>query len=160
LKLPGSNDFSNVLRVKRTSTFNDTLDAPLPQYATGTVTMHLWYSEIYKEFLMINVQASSPTLGTVSAVAWTLPNLAGIDDASGSFAFSSTPNPAQDHIAVRWSGDEEATLALQDLTGRTVALVTGRGEATLQVGDLPRGMYLLRATSAAGAATTRKVSLR
>ena len=160
LKLPGNNNFSNVLRVKRTSTVFDTVHSnPFPQNATANVTMYLWYSPSYKEFLMLVVQATS-TIGNATAVAWTLPNLAGVDDASGNFHFTASPNPVHDRIAVRWTSGTEAALALQDLTGRTVLQTAGRGEASMDVANMPRGLYVLRATSADGSSRTQKIVLQ
>ena len=163
LKLPGNNNFSNVLRVKRTSTFNDTIDAPAPLgpvYTSGTITMYLWYSTSYKDFLMLVVQVTS-SAGNAGTVAWALPTLAGVDEApSGSFAFTASPNPAQDRIAAHWAAGTEATLALQDLAGRTVRQAAGRGEATLDAAALPRGLYLLRATDEKGAVSTQKILLQ
>jgi hypothetical protein len=162
LKLPGNNNFSNVLRVKRTTTFNDTVDAPAPfgpVITTGTITMYLWYSTAYKDFLMLVVQVTS-SAGNAGTVAWALPNLAGLDDATGAFAFTASPNPAQDRIAVRWGASTEATLSLQDLTGRTVLQTMGRGQAIMDVAGLPRGLYLLRATDADGITGTQKILLQ
>jgi hypothetical protein len=162
LKLPGNNNFSNVLRVKRTTVFSDTIDAPAPLgpvITSGTATMNLWYSTSYKDFLMLVVQVNS-SAGNATTVAWALPNLTGIDDAAGSFTFTTSPNPAQDRIAIRWAAGTEATLYLQDLTGRTVLQTAGRSEAAMDVASLPRGLYLLRATDAKGTVNTQKILLQ
>lgn len=162
LKVPGGNTYSNVLRIKRTATYYDTgTVAGFPTTVVINVTLHQWYSPAYKEFLMLIGQVSVPNQPTGTTVAWTDPIMAaGIDQAAHTLSFSAAPNPAQDQIIVRWAAGTEAMLTLQDLTGRTVAQTTGRGEAMVHVANLPRGMYLLRATDAAGGISTQKISLR
>lgn len=125
LKLPGGITYNNVLRVKRVATFYDTVSSsPIPQYASANVTLYLWYSTAYPEFLMLIGQTTS-SFGNGTTAAWTLPGTAGVDDVDGTFRFSASPNPAADRLSIRWPAATEATLALQDLTGRTVARAAG-----------------------------------
>lgn len=162
LKVPGGTTYSNVLRVKRTATYYDTANTPIaPTTAIINITLHQWYSPAYKEFLMLIAQVSVPSQPTGTTVAWTDPIVAaGIDEAGRALAFSAVPNPAHDRIAVRWAAGTQATLTLQDMMGRTVAQTKGHGEMTMDVANLPRGMYLLRVTDAGGATATQKISLR
>ncbi len=163
LKVPGGTTYTNVLRIKRTATYYDTgsvLGAPTT--AIINITLHQWYSPAYKEFLMLIGQVSLPGQPTGTTAAWTDPiTAAGVNDETGrAIAFSTAPNPAQDGIVVRWAAGSQATLTLQDLTGRTVAQTAGRGEAMMDVAALPRGMYLLHVKGAGGAVSTQKISLR
>ena len=66
---------------------------------------------------------------------------------------SAYPNPASRSVNVRVSG-EDIKVTLHDLAGRELRSVTVRnGRARLDVGELPNGVYLLRA----GPATKRLV---
>ena len=71
------------------------------------------------------------------------------------------PNPATDRLRLDWPGlSPTAGATLLDLTGRTVRTWNAPALTTeLPVGDLPRGVYLLRVESAAGPVTSR-VELR
>jgi hypothetical protein len=158
LILPGNNTYNNVLRVKRTTAFVDSSNGLA--FITGTATAYMWYSTAYKEFLMIIGQVNT-SQGNVTSVGWVVPGVAGVKDAeSDGLAFVVSPNPAQDHIALRWAAGMEATLSLQDLTGHTVLQTSGRGDAAMDVGGLPRGLYMLRATGADGITGTQKILLQ
>jgi hypothetical protein len=66
--------------------------------------------------------------------------------ASPSIQLEAYPNPATDMFTLRWRQEVGmAAVSLVDLTGRKVrtweAIATGE---TLQVVDLPRGMYVLQ----------------
>mgnify|MGYP000072927728 FL=1 len=70
------------------------------------------------------------------------------------------PVPAHDRLVVGWEGpDEELDLVLWSVAGRPVRRVRSRNGATLAVGDLPAGSYLLTLTSACGGRASRRVIL-
>ena len=80
-------------------------------------------------------QGQRVLLGT-SAATETLPGLAVY------------PNPVQDQLAVEWTGSAAVGLTLYDAMGRVVRAVpiTPAGRASLSVGGLAAGTYVLRAS--------------
>ena len=71
----------------------------------------------------------------------------------GSFAVTAWPNPAAAALTLRVSGvadgDPAASAELYDATGARVLHTSLTDERTLDVGQLPRGLYTLRARSGA-----------
>ncbi|MBS1629265.1 MAG: T9SS type A sorting domain-containing protein [Bacteroidetes bacterium] len=70
-------------------------------------------------------------------------------------AFSSIwPNPAT--ALIHFSADKGSAFIISDLTGRTVASGTAMESNTIDVKDLPAGMYLLRRSLGSNKAETLK----
>jgi len=68
------------------------------------------------------------------------------------------PNPASDMVSIESDG-EISGVRILDMTGRTVKYVssTGGKSATIKVGDLSDGVYLLSITNDRGIATVKKL---
>jgi hypothetical protein len=70
-----------------------------------------------------------------------------------SMSWTVQPNPATDHATVTFNSDApDATIYLTDVTGRIVyrkilPVVTAGNELSVPVGDLSKGVYLLRITT-------------
>ncbi|RMG59671.1 MAG: T9SS C-terminal target domain-containing protein, partial [Bacteroidetes bacterium] len=57
------------------------------------------------------------------------------------------PNPATDRVSIRWGAAQVDQIQVLDLAGRalmTQSVSRGDGEMMLSLGDLPRGLYLVR----------------
>lgn len=83
-------------------------------------------------------------------------------DIAPSFRMSFFPNPANtaSALTVNLPDNEEATLRLLSITGRTLLTISATGENTqLQLPELEPGLYLLEATSAERK-TVKRVMLR
>jgi len=71
------------------------------------------------------------------------------------------PNPATDRFTITDDGEEWSSVALVDATGRTVhALGNRTGRVTLEVADLPRGLYLLELVNGRGQRHVERVHLQ
>jgi hypothetical protein len=71
-------------------------------------------------------------------------------DASNTLGMSILPNPAQDMARIRITAAVPA-VTITDVAGRTLrTLPVANGEATFVRGDLPAGMYYVRAVAADG----------
>lgn len=89
--------------------------------------------------------------------------LVGMDDpATGQVDLEAHPNPAQDRmrLEVAWLGDWQ--LDLLDLRGKRVKRWTLKDglEKEVEVGDLPRGVYVLKGRDGEGRQGIRRVLLR
>ncbi|HHG85744.1 MAG TPA: T9SS type A sorting domain-containing protein [Bacteroidetes bacterium] len=94
-------------------------------------------------------------------------------DQDGRFAYSNTvlvqfgeelgiqffPNPARNEVKVSYQGAELIHLVLSNTLGQQIATYKISGNQTLQVGGLPRGIYLLTARTAKGKPFTQKLIL-
>jgi hypothetical protein len=60
------------------------------------------------------------------------------------------PNPARDQATVRGLPPGRSQALLYNATGQCVASASGEGSIALSLGDLPAGVYLLKAVSEAG----------
>lgn len=94
------------------------------------------------------------------------PQLLSVNDAGISAAtasFEAIPNPASDRLTVRWDAAQTAQqLALLDVAGRLVQNIpvpAGQSAYQFDLSQLPRGLYVVRATFAEGTAI-RKVVLQ
>ena len=72
------------------------------------------------------------------------------------------PNPANDQLNVIMAGDanDTITLMIQDLTGKTVMLVNDlemNKENKINVGELSKGVYLMRINTGAGNRTEKLI---
>jgi Secretion system C-terminal sorting domain len=66
------------------------------------------------------------------------------------------PNPAQDQLTITWTESKAGEISVLDLTGRVLRVQAARGlGTTVDVRDLPAGMYLVRFTQGGAQATKR-----
>lgn len=92
----------------------------------------------------------------ISFATFADPSAVGIDEYGAQpFPVSIHPNPAEDLFHVEWTGRSEAQYAvdLLDATGRLVTparsnAITDLSRSTMDVSDLPGGVYLLRLSDA------------
>jgi hypothetical protein len=85
-----------------------------------------------------------------------IPNATAVNPVNMNSGIKVYPNPATDAISIRVQkeGWNEATLS--NSVGQVVSRITlATGENTLQVGQLPAGIYYLQAKGAAGSYTER-----
>jgi hypothetical protein len=94
-------------------------------------------------------------------------------DLNGDFAYSNTvlatfgaalglqlyPNPAQDAVTVTYAGADPVSLTLSNMLGQQIASFEITGSQMLQLGHLPKGIYLVTARAANGDAFTQKLVL-
>jgi hypothetical protein len=70
------------------------------------------------------------------------------------------PNPFNGNISIAWSNEQEATILLMDLTGKTVLTTTGSGKLIqLETGQLASGQYLLVAKGTTSSITRKVIKL-
>ena len=89
---------------------------------------------------------------------------AGLAEAEQGAAFSVSPNPTKGLLEITLNKplQEEAWMAVMDLTGREwmrEALAKGTSRVQVNIADLPKGSYLVRITAERGTATRRVVKL-
>ena len=104
----------------------------------------------------VTAYCGDDNLGETASVEFTIPNLEGINRAD-MVAFAVSPNPAQGSCRVAMADGRPAELALYTIDGRLVQTVATDGSPvtlTLPVS----GIYLLRATTSAGTATSKIVN--
>lgn len=65
----------------------------------------------------------------------------GIDQPLANLSTTAFPNPAQGAFAIRYEVEQPATLAIVDMQGRTVRSIPVAGNGSLNVNDLPAGLY-------------------
>jgi subtilisin family serine protease len=59
-------------------------------------------------------------------------------------SFSFYPNPAQDQINIQFNGVPNTQLHIQSITGKTIRILNlNRSNSTVDISDLPSGIYLL-----------------
>lgn len=80
---------------------------------------------------------------------------------AGDLPFSISPNPAHDQALVQWMDQGAGQLRVMDLTGKVLQQVGTRGhQQSLQLGELPAGMYLVQFAQGGKSATQRLVVTR
>ena len=65
----------------------------------------------------------------------------GIEETVLNSSILAYPNPAQGTFTVRYEAEQPATLIVIDMQGRTVRSIPVQGNGTLNINDLPAGMY-------------------
>jgi len=163
LKTPAGT-FANTLRVKRTSTYRDSI-VGIGVVFNITLVTYLWYNPGVRDFLMnqaaLTTTPAGSTSGTTVTTASYRTNVSvSVDEVAAGSNFLVGPNPARDAVSVRWADRAQGSVVLTDAAGRIVLRATGLGSASLSVGHLPRGFYLLRAEAANGAVHTGKLLLQ
>ena len=105
---------------------------------------------------------------SAAAVTDDVVTLTHIDDATGAFRLSSArPNPfsSTTRLELTVEGATDITVAVFDALGRRVALIhdgavrAGTYALRVDAGQLPPGLYMVRATDSQGATATRSISL-
>lgn len=148
---------------------------------TNTARFEVERSQDGESFNMIGVVPAGGDLSTGANYATVDPNpqwgsnfyRLRMMDQDGQFAYSNTvlvlfgealglqcyPNPARDELQVRYTGPDPIRLVLSNALGQQVAALEVRQSQALQVGHLPRGIYLLSARTVNGQTLTQKVVL-
>ena len=65
----------------------------------------------------------------------------GIDNVASNHRLVAFPNPAQGAFSIRYEVEQPATLSIVDMQGRTVRSIPVEGNGSVNVSDLPAGMY-------------------
>jgi hypothetical protein len=65
----------------------------------------------------------------------------GIDPVLANSSVKAFPNPATHQFSVSYSVEQPATLTIVDMQGRTVRSMPVEGNGTVNISDLPAGMY-------------------
>lgn len=68
-------------------------------------------------------------------------NTVGIDNVAEELATVAYPNPAQGAFAIRYEVEQPSTLAIIDMQGRTVRSIPVEGNGSVNISDLPAGLY-------------------
>lgn len=68
-------------------------------------------------------------------------NTVGIDNVAEELRTVAYPNPVQGAFAIRYAVEQPATLAIVDMQGRTVRSIPVMGNGSVNVSDLPAGLY-------------------
>lgn len=68
-------------------------------------------------------------------------NPVGITEALKTAGTVAYPNPAQGAFTIRYEVEQPATLAIVDMQGRTVRSIPVKGNGSVNVSDLPAGLY-------------------
>lgn len=66
----------------------------------------------------------------------------GIDNVAEKLSTMAYPNPAQGAFSIRYEVEQPTTLAIVDMQGRTVRSIPVEGNGSVNVNDLPAGMYV------------------
>ncbi len=83
-------------------------------------------------------------------------NTTGITTTSNNSKIELYPNPANDHITIDVANEPGSVTSITDITGREVKTFTG-AQNTLYIGDLQKGIYLVKYTGSSGVATGKFV---
>ena len=67
------------------------------------------------------------------------------------------PNPATSTIHITWSGNDNSTIELIDLTGRVVMVQSAalKNQADINIEQFAKGVYILKVSSNSSSSTTR-----
>lgn len=88
-----------------------------------------------------------------------VPGVAGLNEQAPDDAVV-YPNPFNGNISIAWSNEQEATILLMDLTGKTVLATSGSGKLIqLETGQLASGQYLLVAKGTTSVITRKVIKL-
>lgn len=169
LMLPGRTD-TGVLRVHSSQLFIDSTSLfGSPVLTSYTIESYDWYKAGYHSVLLTQqtvtqVGASSPTF---RFVAYAAAQLTGVEDVANNIhSLELYPNPVQNELNIRFTATtgEQVRVSLYDMMGREVAVVadqyaTGDQRLSYNTGSLPRGLYLLKVSSASQT-TSRKIELQ
>ncbi len=139
----------------------------IPANGLSTALGHLSPDTTYRIHLRKRCSYTTSAYSDTVASDWSAPVIVaastGINAASDRrLHFGIQPNPASGSATVELDGDTEGTLTLTDLFGRTLttmAVHAGTTTASLDLGGLPAGLYLLQLTTK-DAMATRRISVR
>ncbi len=160
--------FNNVLRVRKVEITKDSLNfMGMPDVNVSQTESYSWYRAGFHSPLMtINYDTSgSGTLYVSDAKYYRGILTTGVKDvASNVTTLNVYPNPATDNVTFGFdvTGTPAATnLMVFDATGRVVntingsSLKTGKNEVSINVSNLPAGMYIVRLQGDGAAASAR-----
>lgn len=111
--------------------------------ATDSLIIDLFVEETDgTPYSIYNIEVSNGTItNTVTVRFESQGNHEGIDEALKTTGIAAYPNPAQGAFAIRYAVEQPATLAIVDMQGRTVRSIPVKGNGTVNVSDLPAGLY-------------------
>lgn len=162
LRLP-YRDFSNVLRFRRAHHISSTNQSLNYFYLLDQVE-YAFYIPGYHDFLfdiqyqkMVDI---SGALQLTTNARYAKNVMTGVADMAYDNNFSVSPNPAQNMLHIRLSGNStEGQAILYNIAGQKVAEQMVSGEGAMATGHLPRGLYTLQVLDASSI-MTRKVVLQ
>lgn len=123
----------------------------------------------FRTLLLLMALAAAPAVAPAAApMTDDVVTLTHVDDTSGAFRLSSArPNPFTSSTRLELTVDSatDLTVAVFDALGRRVALIhegavrAGTYALRVDAGQLPPGLYMVRATDSRGSTATRSISL-
>lgn len=151
LKTPAGT-FTNTLRIKLTQTLTDTFyisGSPYDEQETNTVSYN-WVAQSHPGLTLMNISSGQGPFQAIDYAFYVDGTTTGIDEmANDKIQFSIFPNPSNGIIHLNFAEYlPNATISLFDVTGREVYTkqVTDISE-TIQVQEMPSGIYLLKVSS-------------
>jgi hypothetical protein len=162
LTLP-TGTYTNVIRVHQTSVVTDSsFGFPTWEVSTTQTETYNWFdSGFHNPLLTITLDSANGNTVEYFVHGGPLSNMSIV---TANAALNVYPNPAVNAVTVSFELNDAsgAAITVSDLTGRTVATITGNtlkpghNNITIPVSDLSAGMYIVRLQSAEGT-VTRKV---
>lgn len=115
--------------------------------------------ENYKEQVFEILADGSILVGMFNNRFYRIDNVVGVEEADLSDQLQVYPNPASTNINITFSAITSATIELFDVTGQNVRTenVIGLERASIDVSNIPSGVYVLQVKYADGATITKKV---
>ena len=96
----------------------------------------------------------------VTYVRFEVGTASGIDEVAANIQAVAYPNPAQGMVSIRYAVAQPASLVVYDAQGRQVRRRSVSGEGTLQLGDLPAGIYAYGFVTEGVRSTMRKLVVK
>ena len=156
LKMPGSNDFTNVIRYKLvdTASFTDILFGDLEitriQYEYYDINNATLPKLIIMQIVVLQVQpgggSNSITDQTIVLSAVQPTAYVSLDETQ-TVTFSVAPNPATDQITLHGEFAPGATAHLTDQSGRTLKSVSIANGTQIDLSDVLSGIYFISVTN-------------
>ena len=170
LKTPAGT-FTNTLRVKRISTYQDSANVGgMSVIINYNETLYTWNDVAHTDVLYTTSTLISNTLGTIDTTntsTYTGGQTAGISNASAiaKLNLHIAPNPAHDNVQIALSlvNKTDVTISISDLTGRTVYstlhnnLSIGDNQININTSNFHSGVYLMKIVADNNIATVKLV---
>ena len=100
-------------------------------------------NSISNPYGIYTIEVSNGTITNTVTVRFEVQgNHEGIAEALKTVGIVAYPNPAQGAFSIRYEVEQPTTLAIVDMQGRTVRSIPVEGNGSVNVNDLPAGMYV------------------